>query len=385
MALIDYALTEHQEEVARLYDDGMSSYAIGDQLGKDPGSVRRTIRRMEARAAQKGDDPEHGLNRAVPDGYKLKGFSDMRTNEEGKPIWYKVDQDKERQIELLREACQAIVSDVPPIPPVAPPKDTNDKLIAVIPVADPHIGAYAWAREAGDDFDLEIAERDLCAAIDYLISKAPSAARGVLANLGDWFHATNNEGTTSKSGNVLDMDGRFPKMSEVGVRIKRYMIGRMLEKFGHVDVIVTPGNHDDEMAKMMRVLLLVAYENESRVTIHDNSAQRCYIEFGKFLMGAVHGHQTKDADLPGIMATEVPEAWGRTRCRVFYRGHHHHDSEVEYRGCKVQQVRKLTPADAYETGHGYLSGNDLKLQVFHADRETEQTRITCGLDVARGC
>ena len=43
MALIDYALTEHQEEVAHLYDDGLSSYAIGDQLGKDSGSVRRTI------------------------------------------------------------------------------------------------------------------------------------------------------------------------------------------------------------------------------------------------------------------------------------------------------------------------------------------------------
>jgi hypothetical protein len=100
------------------------------------------------------------------------------------------------------------------------------------------------------------------------------------------------------------------------------------------------------------------------------------------MVGAIHGHKTKDAELLQIMATEEPEAWGRTQHRVYFRGHHHHDSRVEYNGGIVEQVRTLSAPDAFAVGRGYLSGRDLKCIVMH-EEFGEQDRHTCGIDVAR--
>ena len=383
MSLVDYCVDSRQRRVIELSERGWRAVDIAEELGMFATNVRRSIRRVRARAAEKGYDPEHGLNRSLPDGFTLSGFADMRTNEEGKPIWYKASRDKERQRELLEQAIETFSAEMPRQSPIEKPTDNYQDMIAVIPFADLHVGMYAWASESGQSFDLSLAKRDMYAAVDYLLGCSPPARRGVLLNLGDLFHTTNQEGTTKRSGHVLDMAGRFPQMVETGVDIIRYMIMRMLEVFETVDVVMTPGNHDEELAKVLSVMLRHVYENEPRLTIHRNESQRCYIEDGAFLMGAVHGHETKESDLMSIMAAEMPEAWGRSRCRRFFHGHTHHDSEVEYRGGKVFRVRKLSPSDAYERGHGYLSGNDLKLIIYNRNRNTEQSRFTCGLDVVR--
>ena len=384
MSLIDYCDNLRQREVVDLYEQGYSSRQIADKLNSNDSShIRRSIRRAKARATQHGDRPEHNMTHPLPEPHKLKRHSVNYVDGAIKQEWVISEPDKERQLELMREALEALADDAPRQTPIEKPTENHQDLIAVIPLADLHVAMYAWARECGDDFNLAIAERDAQGAVDYLLGCSPKARRGVLMNLGDFFHSTNQEGTTKKSGNVLDIDGRFPKMIDVGVRIVRHIITKMLKIYEIVDVVTTPANHDEELAKVLAILLRNVYENEPRITIHDNAAQRCYIEDGTVLLGAVHGHQTKDADLLPIMATEMPEAWGRTKCRVFFRGHHHHDSEVEYRGGKVFQVRKLSPGDAYEVGHGYLSGNDLKLIVYNRTRETEQSRFTCGLDVVR--
>lgn len=382
--LSQHCWDDRQRRIVELSDSGYSSRQIAKELGMEDTNVRRSLRRVRARAAEKGDDPQHGLNRPLPDGFTLSGFADMRTNEEGKPIWYKGTRDKERQRELLEEAMQAFSIEIPRQPPIEKPTDNYQDMIAVIPFADLHVGMYCWARESGQAFDLSLAKHDMYSAVDYLLGCSPPARRGVLLNLGDLFHSTNQEGTTKKGGHVLDMDGRFPQMVETGVDIIRYMIMRMLEVYETVDVVTTPGNHDEELAKVLAIMLRHVYENEPRLRIHRNESQRCYIEDGAFLMGAVHGHQTKEADLMAIMAAEMPEAWGRSKCRRFFHGHTHHDSEVEYRGGKVFRVRKLSPGDAYERGLGYLSGNDLKLIIYNRNRNTEQSRFTCGLDVVRG-
>jgi len=132
----------------------------------------------------------------------------------------------------------------------------------------------------------------------------------------------------------------------------------------------------------MGVLLANVYENEPRVIVHDAPTLRHYIRHGKTLLGFVHGDKTKDANLPGIMATEKPEDWGKTRHRYFFRGHHHHDSRVEFNGCIVEQVRTLAANDAYAAGGGYLSGRDMKLIVMHSEHG-EVGRTTCSIDMLR--
>ena len=321
----------------------------------------------------------------VPDGFRMKGRSTLyRGNGSVAMEWVKTTADQERQHEMAREAVNAWMDDMPAYRPVTPgTHETNAALMSVIPFGDPHFGLYCWAEEVGADFNLDIAERDLCAAVEYLVANGPPSERCVIVNLGDFFHADNLAGITSRSGNVLDMDTRLPKIIRVGVRAMRHCIATALAKHKTVEVINAIGNHDDVLSLALSIMLANVYEAEPRIIIHDQPTRRHYIQHGKVLIGVTHGDQTKDRDLPGIMATERPSEWGEARHRYWYRGHHHHASLDEYPGCKVEQFRTLAPGDAYAVGHGYLSGRDMQLIVHHAEYG-ERARSTCSIDMLRG-
>ena len=353
------------------------------ECGVSQGTVRQAIERVKARAAKMGYAPEHDLNKPTTAPFVVKGTSTLY-GEDGQPKlqWVKTNLDREAQIEIMKQAVEAICEDVKPVKAIPAPLDVNDQLISIYPWGDPHVGMYAWADETGDNFDLSIAEQDMCNAVDYLVERSPPSKRGVLVNLGDFFHYTNMTGTTERSGHVLDRDSRTAKMIDVGVRIIRRCLERMREKHEIVELINAPGNHDETFAHFLNVLFRNLYANEHRVIVHDAPTTRHYLQHGKCLIGVVHGHQTKDRDLPGIMATEKPEEWGATKHRVFFRGHHHHDNRVEYNGCIVEQMRTLAPGDAYAVGGGYLSGRDMKCIVMHSEFG-EQMRLTCGIDVLR--
>jgi len=317
------------------------------------------------------------------DGYRVKGTSTLYDAQTGEARlqWVKTDVDKERQEQIQREIIAELCEGLPKFKPVKAAAVGSVDLMSVVPFGDPHFGMYSWAEETGNDFNLDIARKDLCAAVDYLVSLSPSG-RLVIANLGDFFHADNLEGTTSRSGNVLDMDTRLPKVIRVGVAAMRQCIETGLRHHETVEVVNAIGNHDDVLSMAMSIMLANVYENEPRIIIHDQPTPRHYIRHGKTFVGITHGHRTKDRDLPGIMATERPQDWGETAHRYFYRGHHHHDSVEEFNGCKVEQFRTLAPGDAWAVGGGYLSGRDMKMIVHHKEYG-EMARHTCSIDLLR--
>lgn len=285
---------------------------------------------------------------------------------------------------LWREFAKALAEDLPRLDPVKPPTiNFNDNLMNVIPFGDPHFGLYCWADEVGADFDLTIAKEDLCGAVDHLVSSAPPARRLLIANLGDFFHADNTEGKTARSGHILDMDTRLPKVIRVGVSAMRQAITSGLRTHETVEVVNAIGNHDEVLSMAMSVMLSNLYENDPRVIIHDMPTRRHYIRHGKTLIGITHGDRSKDSELPGLMATERAPDWGATTNRYFYRGHHHHDEKKEFNGCIVEQFRTLAPGDSYAVGGGWLSGRDMKLITHHAEYG-EVARATCSVDLLRG-
>lgn len=385
MPVIDERIKEWATERQAEYIDAVNLYgsnqkaAVALKVGRR--AVDKSINCARAAAARAGYAPECDMVRTVPDGYKVKGVSTYY-NAQGKPSgqWVKSSADSQRQAELMQAALEAMAEDLPKLPAVPAPGATLDSLLAVYPMGDPHIGMLSWGEETGADFDLRIAERDLCAAMAYLVEQAPAAKRAVIINLGDYFHADNMAGMTSRSGNVMDMDSRLPKMFRVGVKIMRQLVDSALKKHDTVEVVNAIGNHDDVLAMVMSVMLAQIYEDEPRIVIHDQPTSRHYIQHGKVLIGVTHGHQTKDTDLPGIMATERPKLWGDTQYRYFYRGHHHHDSLKEYNGCIVEQFRTLAAGDAYSVSGGYLSGRDMKCIVHHAEYG-EVARNTCALEM----
>jgi hypothetical protein len=240
----------------------------------------------------------------------------------------------------------------------------------------------SWGEESGTDFNLDIAMRELCGAFKYLIDQGPSCDACVIVNVGDFLHYSKMEATTERSGHVLDASGRAQNMVRVGVSILRFCIEYAAKKHGRVVVINSSGNHDGLLAHTLNIMLANIYENNPQIEVQDQPTSRHYFQHGKVLIGVAHGHQTKDRDLPGIMATERPEQWGQTRYRTWFRGHHHHDTKVEYNGAFVEQVRTLAPNDAYAAAGGYLSGSDLKQIIYHRDYG-EQGRTICGIDLLR--
>jgi len=344
----------------------------------------RALRRRLKRLALKGYSPDHDMTHAVPDGFKVKGVSTYY-NKDGQPTgqWVKSTADSERQYQLMVEACNAMTADLPKFPPVALKHQTNSNLMAVYPIGDAHIGMRAWGDETqGQNWDMQIAEQVQCGAMAALVEAAPAADKAVIINLGDWFHADNMEGMTSRSGHVMDLDGRYAKMIHVGMKVMRQCIKSALDKHGHVEVINVVGNHDDTGALWMSVALSHAYENEPRVTINDTPSAFHYVEFGKTLIGAHHGHTCKGERLPGVMAADQAKAWGRTEHRYWYLGHVHHQSVKEYAGVTVESFNTLTAKDAYAAFGGYRARQNMKCIIIHKEYG-EVSRHTVHPDMLR--
>lgn len=264
-----------------------------------------------------------------------------------------------------------------------PPEQTDDRLLALYPLGDPHIGMLAWGRETGgQDFDVRIAERDLYRVVDMVADRMPGARRAVLANVGDFFHAENDSQLTPASKNKLDCDDRWLKVTEIGFSLMRRMIDRLLQKHAELDVFNVPGNHDPQMARMLALFLRSVYEDEPRVQIADNASPYAYLQFGKNLLGFAHGDKAKLEALPAIMATDRPAMWGTTTHRLWVTGHVHHLVRKEFPGCVCESFRTLAPRDAWHNEQGYRSGQSMTAIALHEDYG-EDMRVTVPLCRAR--
>src|SRR5579875_2253484 len=226
-------------------------------------------------------------------------------------------------------------------------------------------GMLAWASEVGESFDLRIAERELCECMAQLVARSPAASEAIVCNLGDFWHAQDDKQTTPKSGNKLDVDGRFGKVGQVGLAIMRTLVDCALTKHERVRVRSIPGNHDPLAALWLPLYLRAVYEREPRVIVEDGFNPYQYDAFGRVLLGWAHGDGAKLEDLGQIMAADEPEKWGAAKFRYFHVGHVHHWSQKELRGIFVETHRTLAGRDAWHHHSGYRSGRALKAVAYH--------------------
>lgn len=332
-------------------------------------AVCAKCRAEDRAAARRGVSPKHDMTHEVPEGFHVGGVTTQYNGAGGiTQQWVKSRIDAEQRLIKLADAVREIGHEIPRAKPVERPGDLDDDLLAVYPMGDPHIGLYTWAAETGQSFDLEIAERNLIAAVDHLVDLAPPAKQALVINLGDFFHADNAQSITMRGNNPLDVDTRWAKVLSVGVRVMRRVIDRALERHELVRVICEIGNHDDHSALMLALCLDQYYEREARVEVDTSPAKFHWVRFGKCLIGTTHGDTVKPARLPAIMACDRAKDWGETEFRYWYVGHVHHDSRQEHPGCIVETFRTLAPRDAWHSAQGYRSGQDMKLDILHRTR-----------------
>ncbi len=366
------------EDLIPLFAQGLGNNEIGRLVGVN----ESTIRYRRKRLAAMGLAPECGLTKRIPEGYELKGSSTLYgTDGSITSQWVKTTRSIGSKEEDLKNLKEAFIEDLPKVLAVSCMNEhlINESLMAVYPLGDPHVGMLAWAEETQENWDLAIAEKILCSSFSRMVSKAPRCKEGVILNLGDFFHYDNLSGVTEAHKNVLDRDGRYAKMVKVGIKIIRQMIETALSHHSTVRVINCVGNHDETGSLFLSLCLSHIYDNEPRVIVDTSPTPFHYIKFGSCLIGAHHGHTCKIPSLAGIMAADRAKDWGDTKYRYWMTGHIHNESKQEFPGCLVESFRTMAAQDSYAAWHGYRSGRDSKVIVFHKDYG-EIERYTVSID-----
>ncbi len=304
----------------------------------------------------------------APDGYHVKGVSTLYDGDGlVKQRWVKTNKAQEDNHRWILDAIGNLAEGWPVREFTdAPPQHSDEDLLCVYPMGDPHIGMLSWAPETGENFDLAIAERNLVNAVDHLVSLAPPARRALLVTVGDTFHSDGLSNTTTK-GTRVDVDGRTRKMMDVGVRTFRRLIDLTLKHHDEVEVKIAPGNHDALISIFLQVALAQFYEGNARVTIDPSPESFLWYRFGANLLGVNHGHLATADALMQAMAVDCAADWGQTRHRRIYKGHLHHEITKEVPGVTVDTLNTLASSDDWHRRSAYRSSRHMRMDIIHRE------------------
>lgn len=366
--LLEFCNDGQRQKIEAVIKHGGNVTQASKELGyKDEASIRHTIKRVKHTAAKMGYAPEANLNHKVPQGFSIKRISTFTNKDGDVGEWViKEVKDEERYSSMLN-AWSDFCKDIKPVQLTPIPTNTMYDLLCDYTIGDAHIGLYAWAEEAGDDFDLDTATDMLHKATNHLVNSSPPAHTAFILDVGDYFHADDQSNETRKSKNKLDVDTRWAKVLEAGIKCACSLIDLALQKHQKVLWRSVIGNHNIHSATMINLAMKMRYANEPRVEILDKPSTHHYYQFGKNLLADTHGDTQKPDALPLIMASDVPTMWGETTNRVWRTGHVHHASTKDYTGATVITYRTLAPKDAWHASSGYRSNRDMRCTIYHKD------------------
>lgn len=384
--LFDYVETEKERIALEAIQKHDTCQSADEALGKARSYCSGKLNQVKRRAAKNGYFPQtSNMETNAPAGFAVKRIS-SRHDAEGSHAggWTIYEPDKLQAEAALTEAIGALCDDIKGKSPlILPPSLSDEELLTVIPMGDPHFGLLSWKPETGEDFNTAKAEDITFGSVDRLAALTPETETALLLNLGDYFHADDSTNRTPRGQNILDTDTRFAKIASVGFRAMIRCIERMLEKHNKVIVRNNPGNHDPHQAKMLNIAVGAYFHNNERVMVDPSPSSFYYHRFGKCLIGSTHGDGAKLNDLPLIMANDVPKDWAEAIFRVWHVGHFHHNQRIGQKdlvGCEVETHRTTAAGDAWHRHHGYRSLRDMKAIVYHRDFG-EVNRIRCGVEM----
>ena len=253
-------------------------------------------------------------------------------------------------------------------PYIAIPAVANEDLLAGFFFADAHLGQRSWHEEVGVNYDLEIAEEQICGAYDEALGRdaLPHCDTALIAVLGDYTHADDETAQTPASKHILDVDGRFGKTRRVASRILRYKIDRARERFRNVIFRYIPGNHDPKSAGWLSHGLSMLYEDIPNVTVDDRQDKFGWYEHGLTMIGLFHGDKVRPRQFRDIAVTSQAAMWGRTRYRYGHAGHIHKAQTFvdECGGMIVKTHQAVTAQDTYAHDNFPLSLRGVDVEVY---------------------
>ena len=226
----------------------------------------RVLSRL-SRFRQKGLLPLDSGN-SVSVGEVLKGTSTLYDSTGAiKQQWVKTDLPKQEFLEAFSEAISDIADSIQPLAPINSPSVLlNDNLATLYVSNDVHFGAYVWEEEAESDWSTDIAFTTLRQAYDHLFQHSPNSKIGIICDLGDLTETDDFKNMTPKSGNILDVDSRYPKILRAAYESLIYAVQRALEKHDLVYFYNIPGKHDVSTGVAVSEVIRTAFRDNPRVS-----------------------------------------------------------------------------------------------------------------------
>jgi hypothetical protein len=251
-----------------------------------------------------------------------------------------------------------------------------DSSLLSINIFDLHYGKLGWHEETGENYNHDIAEQRFFSAIEDLINKTSSFdIDKILFPVGNDFFNSDIDVPYSMTtgGTPQTNDSRYQQLFREGRKMLVSAINR-LSTIAPVEVKTISGNHDTQRIFYLGDVLEVAFENNKNVSVDNSPRFRKYFQYERNLIGLTHGDKEKPADLPLIMANEVPKLWAETHYREWHLGHEHHKkiishkSEEDFKGVNVKYMRSLSGPDSWHYGKGFV-GSIKGAEAFVYDKE----------------
>lgn len=303
-------------------------------------------------------------------GEVLKGSSTLYdANGNIKQQWVKTDVPRQEFLEAFEEAISDIASNLPALPTISnTPVLVNDDLATLYISNDIHYGAYNWGEETESDWNLDIASSTVRAAYDHLFQHSPNSKIGIIADLGDLLEVDNDKNMTPKSGNVLDVDTRYPKILRAAYEGLIYAVNCALQKHELVYFYNITGNHDINAGVAVREVIRMAFLNNPRVIIDDTPRNIKYHQHGSTLIQFAHGDSMKMQAAGEVMAHDCQSIFSSTIHRFAHFGHTHKDAVVDTRLCRAESHRNIASLNAWAFNHGYrCNPGTMKSITYHVN------------------
>lgn len=322
------------------------------------------------------------LSHWTVDRYTVNKWDSVMRDKDGEPLLTELFQVKAYLKPIVGAAAAAelvasLIADMrghaPRYPAVNYPviPDGSDRHLAVISLADHHIGALAWAPETGESYDVHIAESLAVEAMTDILRKVsawqPERILFILGN--DLLHTDktiDGKGGSTTRGTIQETDGRWQKTFRIATRVSITAIDAA-RQIAPVDVHCKAGNHDTASMFMLGDVVQAWYRNDDAVTVVNDPAPRTYVEYGVNGIGICHGHNERPEKLPLLMATEAAEMWARTRFRDWLTGHRHRKGVVmnEESGVQIYTMPSLCAGDSWHVESGYRHRRSSEARIYH--------------------
>jgi len=361
-------LNKNWKDILIAIRDGESMRSVAKKYGVKHQTISARLWKKDAQSDRDFITSKRKATRNTK-GFSVKGIStyyDKKGNVTGQ--WVKEDKLKEDYLEIFNKTTADLVKKIKPVKNIQVDSTiySENTLLTNYLLVDMHLGLLAHKDETTKNVDSKIVYKNTLTAMELLINNSPSSETAIISDLGDTLHSS-DDANRSKSGHILDVDGRHYKLFSMAVQLKIKMIEMALKKHKKVKYIAVAGNHSELVTIYIKAVLQAKFANEPRFEIEMSNAIHQYHKFGKTLLGYTHQHTTKASRLPEIMMIDNIDIVSETKYRYFHCGHFHHTKVIDNPLCFVENHRNLTDNDYYSQSAGFRTNKEMKSITYHKD------------------